>query len=103
MKKHPSPSINPTAQLFRSMHLSVAGLVYLRSALRAGTIQGMPAEPTSRPSLPWYYFTRVLGAAILCFGVFLDNTPERGTLILTGAGLLGIDKVARSDKAEKVG
>lgn len=51
--------------------------------------------------LRWYYFTRAMGAIILAFGVFLDHSPERGTLILTGAGLLGIDKVARSEKSEK--
>lgn len=48
-------------------------------------------------SFPWYYATRALGTVILLFGVFADHTPERGTLILTGAGLLGIDKVARSE------
>jgi hypothetical protein len=46
---------------------------------------------------PWYFATRTLGAVILLFGVFADTTPERGTIILTGAGLLGLDKVARSD------
>lgn len=47
--------------------------------------------------IPWFYATRLMGAAILLFGVFGDHTPERGTLILTGAGLLGLDKVARSE------
>ena len=49
------------------------------------------------PTFPWYYVTRLIGATILLFGVFSDETAERGTIILTGAGLLGIDKVARSD------
>lgn len=49
----------------------------------------------------WYYATRALGAFILLYGVLIDSTPERGTLILAGAGLLGIDKVARSEKGEK--
>lgn len=59
--------------------------------------------PQQRSAVPlrWYYFTRALGAVILLFGVFVDHSPERGTLILTGAGLLGIDKVARSEKPEK--
>lgn len=47
--------------------------------------------------IPWFYITRLIGAVILLFGVFGDHTPERGTLILTGAGLLGLDKVARSE------
>lgn len=61
----------------------------------------MAERQTLISTLRWYYFTRLLGAVVLCFGVFLDHSPERGTLILTGAGLLGIDKVARSEKAEK--
>lgn len=46
---------------------------------------------------PWYYATRVLGTVVLLYGVFGDATADRGTIILTGAGLLGIDKVARSE------
>ena len=49
---------------------------------------------------PWYYVTRLLCVVILLWGVFGDNSPDRGTLILTGAGLLGIDKVARSEPKE---
>lgn len=51
----------------------------------------------SKLMFPWYYATRAIGASILLFGVFGDETPERGTIILTGAGLLGLDKVARSE------
>lgn len=47
--------------------------------------------------VPWYYVTRVLGSFILLYGILADHSPERGTIILTGAGILGIDKVARSD------
>lgn len=47
--------------------------------------------------LRWYYATRVLGVAMICFGVLADHTAERGTIILTGAGLLGFDKVARTE------
>lgn len=46
--------------------------------------------------LRWYYATRVLGVAMICFGILADHTAERGTIILTGAGLLGFDKVART-------
>jgi hypothetical protein len=48
-------------------------------------------------ALPWYYATRGLGIVLILFGVFADHTPERGTIIVTGAGLLGIDRVARSE------
>lgn len=48
-------------------------------------------------ALPWYYMTRLLGTVILMYGVFGDSSGDRGTIIITGAGLLGIDKVARSE------
>lgn len=54
----------------------------------------MPRLPHS---FPWYYVTRGLGTVLLLFGVFGDTSTDRGTIILTGAGLLGIDKVARSE------
>jgi hypothetical protein len=49
------------------------------------------------PPIPWFYITRTIGSVILLYGVFGDHSAERGTIILTGAGLLGIDKVARSE------
>jgi hypothetical protein len=54
-----------------------------------------------KPNLPWYYVTRLLGSVLIVYGVFGDHTAERSTIILTGAGLLGIDKVARSDSSKK--
>lgn len=57
----------------------------------------MVTFPRLRIKLHWYYVTRALGTALLLYGAFADDTPERGTLILTGAGLLGIDKVARNE------
>ena len=47
--------------------------------------------------LPWYYWTRLLGSVLILYGVFGDHSDDRSTVILTGAGLLGIDKVARSE------
>lgn len=47
--------------------------------------------------LRWYHATRAIGAFCLIYGILGDHTPERSTLILTGAGLLGLDKVARSE------
>lgn len=45
--------------------------------------------------LKWYYATRGVGALLVVYGLLVDHTPERGTLIITGAGLMGVDKVAR--------
>lgn len=53
------------------------------------------------PFFPWYYWTRLLGSITILFGLFVDTSGERSTIILTGAGLLGIDKVARSDSGSK--
>lgn len=61
------------------------------------TPEPTPKKKSRIPSIPWYFVTRGLGTLILLFGVFGDATADRGTLILTGAGLLGIDKVARSE------
>ena len=47
--------------------------------------------------IPWYYVTRTLGVLVLLYGLFFDESPERGTIILGGFGLLGFDKVARSE------
>lgn len=49
-------------------------------------------------ALHWYYVTRLLGTVILLYGVFGDNSGDRGTIIIAGAGLLGVDKVARSEE-----
>lgn len=53
--------------------------------------------------IPWYYFTRALGAVMVLYGLFVDSSPERGTIIITGAGLIGVDKVARSEKKDDTG
>lgn len=47
--------------------------------------------------LRWFHLTRALGVLVFLYGVFVDHSPERGTIILTGAGLAGFDKVARSE------
>jgi len=56
-----------------------------------------PRRLIQKLHVPWYYVTRGLGAGFLVFGLLFDSSPDRGTIILTGAGLLGIDKVARSE------
>ena len=57
-----------------------------------------PVPKWTRLLPPWYYLTRLLGASMIVFAILFDETPDRGTIILTGAGLLGLDKVARSEK-----
>lgn len=47
--------------------------------------------------MPWYFWTRGLGSLLVLYGLLVDHSPERSTIILTGAGLLGLDKVARSE------
>jgi hypothetical protein len=47
--------------------------------------------------VPWYYVSRATGLFILLYGLIFDHTGDRSTLILTGAGLMGLDKVARSE------
>lgn len=51
--------------------------------------------------IPWYYITRALGIAMVIYGIAFDHSPERGTIILSGAGFVGFDKVARSDEKKK--
>ena len=50
--------------------------------------------------VPWYYVTRLMGVVLVMYGVFGDDSSDRGTIILTGAGLLGFDKVARSESGK---
>jgi hypothetical protein len=48
----------------------------------------------------WYYTTRLMGIALIMYGLLIDQTPERGTILLGGFGLLGLDRVARSDAGD---
>ncbi len=34
---------------------------------------------------------------MLVYGILVDHTPERGTIILTGAGFVGYEFVQRSE------
>jgi hypothetical protein len=47
--------------------------------------------------MPWYYATRAMGVFMVLFGVLVDKSGERGTIIVTGAGLAGFDRVVRKD------
>lgn len=51
--------------------------------------------------LRWFHFTRLLGVVVLLYGLLLDDSPERGTIILGGFGLVGFDKVARSEPSKR--
>ena len=49
--------------------------------------------------LKWYYFTRGIGVTMVLYELlFAAGTPERGTIILAGCGMLGFDYVARKEK-----
>lgn len=52
-------------------------------------------------TIKWFYVTRAIGVLVFLYGVFVDDSPERGTLILTGAGLAGFDRVARPESDKK--
>lgn len=51
--------------------------------------------------LPWEFVTRAIGFGLLVYGLLLDNTSERGTIILAGVGFLGYDRVAKSEPERK--
>jgi hypothetical protein len=40
-----------------------------------------------------------MGVSVLLYGLLVDDTPERGSIILGGFGLLGLEKVARGEEA----
>lgn len=35
------------------------------------------------------------------YGVLVDHTPERSSIILGGLGLIGLEKVAKTDSGDK--
>lgn len=49
--------------------------------------------------LRWYHATRGIGAIVVLWELFFAaGTPERGTIILAGMGVLGFDFVQRAEK-----
>ena len=48
--------------------------------------------------LPWYFFTRAIGAIAALYELVLDRSPERGTIIIAAFGLMGFDWVARREE-----
>lgn len=52
--------------------------------------------------LRWYYLTRGAGLVVFLNEVFLDKTAtDRATIIIAACGLMGLDKVARSEGGDK--
>lgn len=45
----------------------------------------------------WYYVTRLLGVVGFVYALLIDATGDRATVIVASAGLLGLDRVARSE------
>lgn len=57
---------------------------------------------TSLAKLRWYWFTRGAGLVVFLNEVFLDKTAaDRATIIIAACGLMGLDKVARSEGGDK--
>jgi hypothetical protein len=52
------------------------------------------------PGWKWFHATRAIGILLLAYGVLVDHTPERGSIILGGLGLLGLEKVARTESGD---
>jgi hypothetical protein len=47
--------------------------------------------------IKWWHVTRTIGVIVFLYGVFIDDSPERGTIIMAGAGFAGFDRVARAE------
>lgn len=50
-------------------------------------------------TIRWFHITRALGVLTFLYGLLVDESPERGTIILIGAAAAGFDKVARPNDA----
>jgi len=51
--------------------------------------------------IKWYYVTRLLGLTMVLYELFSSaGSPERGTIILAGCGIMGFDYVARKEKGD---
>jgi hypothetical protein len=51
--------------------------------------------------IPWNYVTRALGVFMVLYGVLVDHSEDRGTIIIGGMGLFGADRVLKSDEKTK--
>lgn len=50
--------------------------------------------------LRWFHATRFFGAMGFIYGLFLDKSGDRATIIIASIGLMGYDKVARSEPSK---
>lgn len=50
-------------------------------------------------TIRWFHISRALGVFVFLYGLLVDESPDRGMIILTGAGMAGFDRVARSGDA----
>jgi hypothetical protein len=55
------------------------------------------ARLLSRLGIPWEYVTRTIGLVMVGYGLFFDDSAERGTIILAGVGFLGYEFVQKSE------
>jgi hypothetical protein len=55
------------------------------------------ARLLTRLGIPWPYVTRTIGAVMVGYGMFFDESAERGTIILAGVGFLGYEFVQKSE------
>lgn len=47
--------------------------------------------------IPWEYVTRLIGASMVLYGMLIDHSGDRGTIILAGVGFLGYEFVQKSE------
>lgn len=59
------------------------------------------ARLLARLGIPWPYITRAVGAVMVAYGMFLDHSSERGTIILAGVGFLGYEFVQKTEPPNK--
>jgi len=55
------------------------------------------ARLLAKLGIPWPYATRTIGAFMLAYGLLVDKSDERGTIILAAVGFLGYEFVGKSE------
>lgn len=57
-----------------------------------------PQKPRIPGYLPWSYVSRALGVFLILYAVLGDHSEDRSTIFIGGLGLLGVDRVVKSDE-----